>query len=30
VAFVDVTGLVKSYPTASSRVEVLHGLDLSV
>jgi lipoprotein-releasing system ATP-binding protein len=28
--FVDVSGLVKSYSTASSRVEVLHGLDLAV
>jgi lipoprotein-releasing system ATP-binding protein len=30
MAFVDVTGLVKSYPMASSRVEVLHGLELAV
>jgi lipoprotein-releasing system ATP-binding protein len=30
MAFVEVSGLVKSYPTATSRVEVLHRLDLSV
>jgi lipoprotein-releasing system ATP-binding protein len=30
MAFVEVTGLVKSYRTATGRVEVLHGLDLAV
>ena len=30
MAFVEISGLVKSYGTATGRVEVLHGLDLSV
>jgi lipoprotein-releasing system ATP-binding protein len=30
MAFVEVTALVKSYRTATGRVEVLHGLDLAV
>src|SRR5262245_22508871 len=30
MALVEVTGLVKSYPTARGRLEVLHGLDLTV
>lgn len=30
MAFIEVAGLVKSYRTATGRVEVLHGLDLSV
>jgi lipoprotein-releasing system ATP-binding protein len=30
MAFVEVAGLVKSYRTATGRVEVLHGLDLAV
>jgi len=30
VAFVDIRGLVKSYPVAAGRLEVLRGLDLSI
>jgi lipoprotein-releasing system ATP-binding protein len=30
MAFIDVRGLVKAYPTAAGRLEVLHGLDVSV
>jgi lipoprotein-releasing system ATP-binding protein len=30
MAFIDVQGLVKSYPTVAGRLEVLHGLDLQV
>ena len=30
MAFIDVQGLVKAYPTVAGRLEVLHGLDLQV
>ncbi len=30
MAFIDVQGLVKAYPTPAGRLEVLHGLDLQV